>query len=125
MSKSYVFVYGTLKSGQCRHGALSKCKFVGNFKTNRDYTLYDLGPFPALCHTPGDGQENDGEIYEISEELSVSVIRNLDGIEGHPHLYKRSEIQIDEFEKQFPGQKLQTYIFPHSRVHTKKVITKW
>jgi gamma-glutamylcyclotransferase (GGCT)/AIG2-like uncharacterized protein YtfP len=35
-----IFVYGTLRKGQCNHYFLNRSKFLGNAKTKRRYALY-------------------------------------------------------------------------------------
>lgn len=88
-----VFVYGTLKRGQCREQMwprppLSICPgFVRGW-------LFDLGPYPAMwcgdCHELGDdGHDSEscscdwieGEIWSLAEAEMAVTIKTLDEIE--------------------------------------------
>ena len=86
MIKYNVFVYGTLKKGHGNHRLLEKAKFLGKHITKAKYTLLDLGPYPAVLNA-GDSSIK-GEIYEIDQ----NTLRDLDRLEGYPHLYQRHKI---------------------------------
>jgi gamma-glutamylcyclotransferase (GGCT)/AIG2-like uncharacterized protein YtfP len=85
-TKSYLFVYGTLKRGGSRHWLLQDFPFLGRAKA-KGFMLYDLGPYPAMV--PGAGVVY-GEVYEVPEE----VLQSLDWVEGVPILYKRELIEV-------------------------------
>ncbi|WP_424160298.1 gamma-glutamylcyclotransferase family protein [Thermocrinis sp.] len=85
-TKTYLFVYGTLKRGGTRNWLLEGFPFLGRAKA-KGFVLYDLGPFPAMV--PGAGLVY-GEVYEVSEE----ILRDLDWIEGVPILYRRELIDV-------------------------------
>lgn len=84
-----VFVYGTLKAGFRNAGFLSDATFVGKAVTPPSFTMFDYtaGGFPIV--TKGGNVAIKGEVYEISD----SVLRQLDALEGHPIMYKR---QLEE-----------------------------
>lgn len=72
-----VFVYGTLKSDQCRsdnwpHPPLSIEPAVV------PGCLYDLGPYPGMIH--GDEQVC-GEVWSFESDFMPETLRILDGIE--------------------------------------------
>ena len=73
-------VYGTLKSGFRFHSALKDSKFLGEFVTKPEYTMYSLsgGSFPAIVQT-GDTPIQT-ELYEIEDHL---IVDHLYGIEGY------------------------------------------
>ncbi len=106
-----VFVYGTLRQGDSRGGALSRCKCVSLEARLHGYALLHLGGFPGIILEEGTEPVR-GEVYEISDE----VLARLDGIEGfreeHPDtsLYLREKVTIQGSD----GESLQgvyTYIF--------------
>ncbi len=81
-----VFVYGTLQKGEPNHDLLADSRFLGE-ATPPDYTLFDLGGFPATC--PDGFTSVLGEVYEVSQE----VLEALDALDGHPNWYIR--IRLD------------------------------
>lgn len=81
-----LFVYGTLKKGFYNHVLLEKSKFLGHHITGNEFTMVDLGAYPALLEegtTP-----ITGEVYEITSPIA----HNIDRLEGYPHFYQRKEI---------------------------------
>lgn len=98
--KHKVFVYGSLR----RYGALNfyleSSKFLDEKKTKREFSLFSLGPFPAMV---AHGKTAiTGEVYEVSS----SVLAHLDQAEGHPHLYMRTTIRLEDETEVF------AYLFP-------------
>lgn len=85
--KYYVFVYGTLMSGQGNHILLSDAEFIGE-ATIKDKTLYDLPyGFPAVI----DGEnEVRGEVYKVSEE----ELKSLDRLEGYSRSFPSQSLYI-------------------------------
>ena len=78
-----VFVYGTLRQGQSAHHLLAGARFVGTARTPPEYTLLDMGTYPALIS--GGDTAVLGEIYEVNAD----VLAALDRYEDAPHLYRR------------------------------------
>lgn len=89
----FLFVYGTLKSGGCRHYVLRHQRCLGDFRTTPLYALYDLGAFPGLVHAPDDGQSIEGELYEVQLSLQSA----LDAVEGAPSLFALESIELQGF----------------------------
>jgi len=84
-------VYGTLKQGHGRNGALETATFLGRTILSSRLDLVNLGPFPAL--TPGNRQTDTlGEAYLVDD----ATLSRLDRIEGHPDFYRRVQ-QVTEF----------------------------
>ena len=83
----YLFTYGTLMKGQCRHHILSDRKFIGD-AILLDYGLYEIGSYPGAV--PMKDFKVYGEVYEIDEKLKVV----LDQIEGEGYLYDYKEIDV-------------------------------
>jgi gamma-glutamylcyclotransferase (GGCT)/AIG2-like uncharacterized protein YtfP len=78
-----VFVYGTLRRGQTAHHLLAGVRFIGTAWTEREYTLLDMGSYPALVS--GGETAVLGEIYEVDAD----VLAELDRYEDAPGLYRR------------------------------------
>ena len=81
-----VFVYGTLKKGQPNYPVMerAKGKFIGHFGTDPEFTMYDLGAYPAVSN--GGNTSIKGEIYAVED------IKPLDWLEGYPEFYDRHQI---------------------------------
>ena len=84
-----VFVYGTLRQGCCNHFLLEGARCVGAGKTAGQYAMYVASvPFvvkdAAVCQIVG-------EVYEVDEK----TLRNLDLLEGEPHMYAREQVEIE------------------------------
>jgi gamma-glutamylcyclotransferase (GGCT)/AIG2-like uncharacterized protein YtfP len=98
---SKIFVYGSLRMGGPLHGALADSEYVETCRTKPEYSLRSLGAFPALC--PGGKTAVLGEVYEVSDDTK----KYLDRVEGHPHLYVRTSIEVGD------GVEVEAYIFHH------------
>jgi gamma-glutamylcyclotransferase (GGCT)/AIG2-like uncharacterized protein YtfP len=87
-----VFVYGTLKAGHGNHRLLERAERIGDrWLTAADFVLYDLGSFPGLVETDVEGGEPvTGELYRVDD----ATLASLDGLEGHPFLYRREWIAV-------------------------------
>lgn len=83
-----VAVYGSLKSGRHNHGYLRTAKFVGCFRTAPEYTMIDLGAYPAIL--PGGSTAIEVEIYAVDEE----TIKAVDTLEEHPDRFRRTPVKI-------------------------------
>lgn len=92
-----LFVYGTLMRGQHNHRVLAGARFVGPALTRDAFTLLDLGGCPALVTGPV--SRIVGEVFEVDE---VTLAR-CDRLEGHPTLYRREPVTLDD------GSKASTY----------------
>jgi len=91
-----VFVYGTLKRGFSRHGALQHERFLGTAKTSPLYRMVNLGEYPGLLvAAPGLGKGIEGEVWEVIP----ATLTQLDIIEGTADSeYVRQSIQLDTTE---------------------------
>jgi gamma-glutamylcyclotransferase (GGCT)/AIG2-like uncharacterized protein YtfP len=86
-----IFVYGTLREGFGLNSTLKeyKSEFVGLFKTEQRYVMFDTGSFPAIIPYKN-GVNVTGEKYLVSKEC----LQILDFIEGHPDMYIRTLIDV-------------------------------
>lgn len=91
-SDLHVFVYGTLKRGQCRENAWPRVP-VSVFDAWVLGELYDLGDYPALV--PG-SERVVGEVWTIPSQDVDATLRVLDEIEGYRNqpndLYRRDDV---------------------------------
>ncbi|HUE74163.1 MAG TPA: gamma-glutamylcyclotransferase family protein [Pirellulaceae bacterium] len=88
-----IFVYGTLKRGQCRERAWPR-RPLGVESAWTLGRLYDLGPYPALI----EGTDRVlGEVWRFAPEDMRESLRVLDGIEGFrdqsDDLYRREVVE--------------------------------
>jgi gamma-glutamylcyclotransferase (GGCT)/AIG2-like uncharacterized protein YtfP len=78
-------VYGTLKRKHGNNILLKGSEFLGEFKTNEEYTLYD-GGFPIVCR---DGETSiHCELFKTNDEYVVRRVFSLEGcsmIQNHPN----------------------------------------
>lgn len=80
-----LFVYGTLRQGESNHYLLESSHCLGSYQTTPDYSLYDLGPYPAVI----EGHHAIvGEVYQIDEE----TLARVDRLEDVPVEYRRESI---------------------------------
>jgi gamma-glutamylcyclotransferase (GGCT)/AIG2-like uncharacterized protein YtfP len=84
--KRVIAVYGTLKRGHYNNRLLSKAKFLGEDRTQPNFTMRSNGGFPFV--------ENKGkssiaiEVFEINDEETsnrVNTLEGFNGIKGHHH----------------------------------------
>ena len=109
-TKTIVFIYGSLLSGCSNHQVMGDARLVGEACTKPDYDLIDLGAYPALVK---DGLTAvKGELYEVDEAL----LSTLDEFEGHPELYQRSAIVLDD------GRQAQTYVMSRPQLWQQNVV---
>ncbi|MFM2591065.1 gamma-glutamylcyclotransferase [Vibrio sp. TBV020] len=81
-----VFVYGTLRHGECNHHLLSQSQWLGNHTTPPFYSLYDLGAYPAVI----EGHSAIiGEVYLVDDQ----TLEQLDLLEEVPVTYRREQIE--------------------------------
>lgn len=118
--KQNVFVYGTLKRGFLRHSAIEHCKYIGDFETEPNYSLFEVesaSPFPALIEVePGEGVSVSGEVYEVDEETMIT----LDQIECAPYLYKRGKVNLQNF-----SDDIITYFYQRPTTRLINIGDKW
>ena len=72
-----LFIYGTLKRGQSRAGALNRQRFLGNAQTAPKYRMFDCGEYPGLVEAE-DGVSIAGELWEV-DQACLDVLDELEG----------------------------------------------
>ena len=84
-----IFVYGTLRGG---HPYMGDAAFVGE-AIAKDYTLFDLGSFPAMI--PKTGSHVVGEVWNIDPDY----IEALDRFEGQTYIRRRIPVYVGKRKK--------------------------
>lgn len=85
-----LFIYGTLKQGQSRHGLLAGQKLLGKALTGPFYRMYNVGSYPALIPAK-DGRPIEGELWLVNDEC----LAELDRVEGVSEgLYERASVRL-------------------------------
>src|SRR6185369_15036295 len=85
-----LFVYGTLRLGECNHAQMDGARALGSARTRPDFTLVDLGPYPALV--AGGRESVGGELYDVDP----AHLARLDDFEEAPAFYERATIRLDD-----------------------------
>ncbi|MCE9531804.1 MAG: gamma-glutamylcyclotransferase [Planctomycetes bacterium] len=102
MSKTILFLYGTLKRGQKSHHFLAGQEFLGEARTMPLYRLYGLGWHPGMVIDLENGLEVKGELWAVDD----ATLAKMDEYEGHPTWFVRQDVAVrDCFET------VQTYLF--------------
>jgi gamma-glutamylaminecyclotransferase len=78
-----LFVYGTLKRGFRNQRYLSDAVFLGQFSTDRCYSMFDFTRYPAVTQSGRDAIA--GEVYQISPHHLAAT----DTLEGYPEFFQR------------------------------------
>jgi gamma-glutamylcyclotransferase (GGCT)/AIG2-like uncharacterized protein YtfP len=105
-----LFVYGSLRRGEPNHRQLAAARCVGAARTAPFFTLFDLGPFPALAE--GGDTSVHGELYD-ADDVTLAA---LDRFEGVPRFYQRQAIVLDD------GSVAHTYVQPRERLRGEPLV---
>jgi len=113
-----VFVYGTLKRGDCRHRYMAGGRFLGIATTAPGYRLYHLGEYPALVEDQSGGQI-EGEVFEVS----LTTLDLLDEVEGVADaLYVRKRVPLIE---PFSKSHVEAYLYEGDVRGKRELMTRW
>ncbi|XP_049882896.1 putative gamma-glutamylcyclotransferase CG2811 isoform X3 [Pectinophora gossypiella] len=109
-----VFVYGTLKRDQPNHHWLTDPengfgKFLTEGKTKNKYPLIIATKYniPFVLHSPGDGLNVKGEVYEVDNVM----LGRLDILEDHPNYYEREVDDIIITSEKGEQQTIKCWIY--------------
>lgn len=85
-----IAVYGSLRKGLGNHGVIKDAKFLGDFESQPEYTMYSIGgSFPGLVNEGNTSVQM--EVYEVGE-ATFEDVNNLEGfiVEDDPYnMYNR------------------------------------
>jgi gamma-glutamylcyclotransferase (GGCT)/AIG2-like uncharacterized protein YtfP len=102
MTRTVLFVYGTLKTDQSSHALLAGQEFLGPARTRPLYRLYGIGWHPGLVLDRSAGLEIHGELWAVDEP----TLARLDKYEGVPSYFRREAVAVaDHFDE------VQAYFF--------------
>ncbi|MGH8474745.1 MAG: gamma-glutamylcyclotransferase family protein [Methylococcales bacterium] len=87
-----VAVYGSLKAGRHNDHYLRTATLVARSKTAPEYTMIDVGPYPAII--PAGDTPIEVEVYAVDSD----TLKALDELEDHPDRYLRSLIRIENLD---------------------------
>jgi gamma-glutamylaminecyclotransferase len=102
MSKTLLFVYGTLKTGQGNNHLLGGAEFVREAQTVPLYRLHKIDWHPGLVGDKAAGVAVQGEVWAVDDE----TLARLDEFEGCPNYFQRDYVAIADL---FGG--VQAYFF--------------
>lgn len=85
-----VFVYGTLKRGQCRARFLNGQQFLGEGRTAPIYRMVNCGEYPGLIES-ADGLAIEGEVWDVDQKCLAELDREECIDVG---LYARRDIRL-------------------------------
>lgn len=90
MTRSLLFVYGTLKRGQSNEFRMGDSECLGPVRTLPIYRLYSLGWHPGMVLDRENGLAVEGELWSVDTE----TIGKLDEFEGSPHYFRRENVAL-------------------------------
>jgi len=85
-----VFVYGTLRAGGALHAHMKGADLVCSAGGVRGFAMFDLGFYPAVEPREWLRTVVVGEVYEVD----AAHLARLDRVEGVPHLYQRTLVDV-------------------------------
>ena len=110
MTKTRVFVYGTLLRGQHNHRYLGLGRFVCELRTDPYFTMIDLGGYPGLVI--GGHTAITGELFDVD----LITLARLDLFEEVPELYRRRQLQLTSTVTAM------VYLYPNERARGNPII---
>ena len=99
-----LFVYGTLRRGECNEHLMVRARFVDAARTERGFELFHMGWHPAMVRGGTDAVT--GEVWEID----AATLAELDQLEQHPTWFQRTVIALAD------GRSVETYLLPRAGV---------
>jgi len=93
----YIFVYGTLRYKGSSHHLIEGEVYKGICKTKEKYYMVcptsKAFPYCSIGQIVPDTESSEivGEVYDVS----LSTLRRLDSLEGHPTHYTRTTIELE------------------------------
>ena len=118
-----IFVYGTLRRGFALHPELKKlgARYLGKGRVTG--TLFDLGEYPGLIRSGGNGSRVEGELYEIkspSEQLPVlDKLEEFDAKRPGKSLFVRKRVTVTL--KQGVRTRAWGYVLPRKPRHARVI----
>lgn len=114
MKKILVSVYGSLRKNMGNNHLLSTSKYLGEFQSKPEFSLYSLGYYPGL-KTNGNTSVK-MEVYEVTEK----VARSVDNLEGYTP-GSNSNTFYDKIPIETPYGEASVYIYVND-ISEKKIV---
>lgn len=70
-------VYGTLRRGECRNHAVSRGKYLGTYRTDNPFIMFNLGSYPGIIEGGAQGVVVD--LYEVDDNI-MHVCDQIEGV---------------------------------------------
>jgi gamma-glutamylaminecyclotransferase len=93
MSRTVLFFYGTLKTGEQSNHLLAGQQFVGPARTLPLYRLHGIGWHPGLVLDKSNGVPVHGELWTVDD----ATLAKLDEYEEVPTYFTREPIAIADY----------------------------
>lgn len=90
MSKTILFVYGSLKRGRRNHRLIADQQYLGDAVTLPKYRLVDLGTYPGMVED-ANGLRVVGELWAVGE----CALAELDTFECADAPYYRAAVMVE------------------------------
>lgn len=98
-----IFVYGTLKRGQCRHRFLANERYLGEFRTAPRYRMFNVGMYPGLIEDVENGRSIVGELYDVSP-LSLERLDVVEAVDEGEYVRRPIELESRDNEDNEPAE---------------------
>ena len=85
-----LFIYGTLKRGHSRAGAMNGQRFLGNVQTAPQYRMFACGEYPGLFEADN-GVSIEGELWDV-DQACLDVLDELEGTSIN--LFRRASVEL-------------------------------
>ncbi|MCE9520233.1 MAG: gamma-glutamylcyclotransferase [Verrucomicrobia bacterium] len=117
--KQRIFIYGTLKRGDCNARYMATQDFIGEASTEPIYRMVDGGGYPGMFPVNENGVSVLGEVWDVDESCRerLDVLEDVAGGEY--------EVALVRLLAPFDGQEVLTYIFLRVEKSMPDVGTVW
>ena len=81
--KFFVFVFGNMKKNYPLNHVMidSRSKLIGQFVTEDEYVMYDMGEYPIISNLGNNKYPVIGEVYEIDATTLIDVNNKLNAFD--------------------------------------------
>lgn len=93
-----VFVYGTLRVGECNNPVMGASRHLGTTMTSDMMNMSGRG-IPFIHFAPPTCNKKAFVVGDLFEVPDVEHLRRMDGLEGHPDWYERHVIYLQNGER--------------------------
>lgn len=117
--KQRIFIYGTLKRGDCNARFMVDQDFIGEACSEPRYRMVDCGGYPGMFPVDENGVSIHGEVWDV-DELCRARLDVLEDVAGGE--YEAAPISL---LAPFNGQEVITYVFLRPAKNMPDAGTKW